>query len=208
MNKHTMRVDCAASADVASISFDFAGVGAPGAASARPAGGVTSFSSSGVFSGIAATSASDAWAMGDLGSGKTLIVGWNGKAWKQVPSSISTGSRLSGMAATSILAGGTPHYWDQNWPLWAQVVVALAALVGAYFVFIGIPIMLMNAAKERRKERARQSRRPHIPTGRSGYPSDTETAIRDHEIWLEQQARWERHHKDSGKLFKYWTGGG
>ena len=35
---------------------------------------------------MAATSASSAWAVGSAGSGKTLILRWNGTAWKQVPS--------------------------------------------------------------------------------------------------------------------------
>jgi hypothetical protein len=39
---------------------------------------------------VAATSASNAWAVGSeappLGGGNTLILHWNGKRWKQVPS--------------------------------------------------------------------------------------------------------------------------
>ena len=74
VNRHTMRAICVASAGVALISSGFAGAGAAGAAAAGPAGRVTSFSSSGVLSGAAATSASNVWAVGDLGNGKTLIV--------------------------------------------------------------------------------------------------------------------------------------
>src|SRR5215469_10071998 len=102
MNRHTIRVVSAASAGVALISFGFVGAGAEGAAAARLAGGVTSFSSSGMLSSVAATSASNAWAVGDLGNGKTLIVRWNGTAWKQVSSpSPASGSTLSGVAVTS-----------------------------------------------------------------------------------------------------------
>ena len=43
---------------------------------------------------MAATSASNAWAVGGYGSilaSKTLIVHWNGTAWKQVPSPTPAG---------------------------------------------------------------------------------------------------------------------
>jgi len=35
-----------------------------------------------VLSGVAAVSASSAWAVGNVGAGKTLIERWNGTAWK------------------------------------------------------------------------------------------------------------------------------
>jgi hypothetical protein len=52
---------------------------------------------------VAATSASNAWAVGSVGStDKTLIVRWNGHAWKQVASpSPGSGSSLTGAASTS-----------------------------------------------------------------------------------------------------------
>ena len=55
---------------------------------------------------MAATSASNAWAVGDTMTGdtsfKTVILRWNGNAWKQVPSPAPGGSsNLSGVAATS-----------------------------------------------------------------------------------------------------------
>jgi len=49
---------------------------------------------------VAATSASNAWAVGNTSSG-TLIVRWNGTAWKRVPSPGRAGSLLYGVAATS-----------------------------------------------------------------------------------------------------------
>lgn len=64
---------------------------APAAASAgsagRPglAGPAAAFSVSGSLRGVAAVSAGDAWAVGYSGSlpgTKTLIVHWNGTAWK------------------------------------------------------------------------------------------------------------------------------
>jgi hypothetical protein len=43
--------------------------------SPSPAGGAA-------LAGVAAVSASSAWAVGDVGTGKTLIERWNGTAWK------------------------------------------------------------------------------------------------------------------------------
>lgn len=59
------------------------------------------------LSGVAATSATSAWAVGfysgRTGANRTLIQRWNGKTWKQVPSPNpgSSGSGLSAVAATS-----------------------------------------------------------------------------------------------------------
>ena len=57
------------------------------------------------LSGMTATSAVNAWAVGGYGSNghaKTLILRWNGTAWKQVPSPNPGESVLSGVAATSV----------------------------------------------------------------------------------------------------------
>jgi hypothetical protein len=54
-----------------------------------------------ILTGVAATSASNAWAVGTT-AGQTLIAHWNGTAWKQVPSpNPDIDSRLTGVAATS-----------------------------------------------------------------------------------------------------------
>ena len=56
------------------------------------------------LNGIAATSATDAWAVGATGESQghqALIVHWNGTAWKQVPNPSSDSNILSGVAATS-----------------------------------------------------------------------------------------------------------
>jgi hypothetical protein len=59
-------------------------------------------SPSGYLSGVAATSARNAWAVGAAGTGKTLILHWNGKEWKRVPSPTpGVGGQLYGVAATS-----------------------------------------------------------------------------------------------------------
>jgi len=74
---------------------------AAGAAARAPA----AFSISGGLSGVVATSETNAWAVGSTGSNssaKTLILHWNGTAWKRVASpSPAGGAGLSSVAATS-----------------------------------------------------------------------------------------------------------
>ena len=75
------------------------------AARLRPVGPAASFTVSGSLGGVAATSASNAWAVGTTGSNtaaKTMIVRWNGTAWTRVPSPTPGGGTiLRGVAATS-----------------------------------------------------------------------------------------------------------
>jgi hypothetical protein len=76
------------------------------AAAARTGpGGPAASTFSGHLSGVTATSATNAWAVGSTGSSsspKTLILRWNGTAWAQVPSpSLAGGAELSGVAAVS-----------------------------------------------------------------------------------------------------------
>ena len=84
-----------------------AGGVAPGAASAAKAGiagTAVPFRISGNLYGVAATSASSAWAVGyggSLTSPKPLIVHWNGTSWKQAPNPAPAGTTLAGVAATS-----------------------------------------------------------------------------------------------------------
>src|SRR5215472_3118526 len=57
---------------------------------------------SGGLTGVATTSARNAWAVGGTSRGKTLILRWNGTMWRQVPSPSPAGNpALSGVAATS-----------------------------------------------------------------------------------------------------------
>jgi hypothetical protein len=70
-----------------------------------PAPAVASLSVDGSLSAVAATSASNAWAVGTDGSGKTLIEHWDGTGWRREPSP-SPGpnggyDRLVAVAATS-----------------------------------------------------------------------------------------------------------
>jgi hypothetical protein len=67
----------------------------------RSAGPAASITVSGSLAGVAAISARRAWAVGSTGSGKTLILRWNGMAWKRVPSPSPVHGQLSGVAATS-----------------------------------------------------------------------------------------------------------
>jgi len=58
------------------------------------------------LAGVAGVTARSAWAVGttypnSFGSIETLILGWNGKAWKQVPGPNPGGSPLFGVAAVS-----------------------------------------------------------------------------------------------------------
>ncbi|MGO8956673.1 MAG: PQQ-binding-like beta-propeller repeat protein [Streptosporangiaceae bacterium] len=65
---------------------------------------VASVSLSGGLLGVSALSASSAWAVGDAGTYPhtgALIVRWNGKSWKQVPSPHPAGSVLRHVVATS-----------------------------------------------------------------------------------------------------------
>jgi hypothetical protein len=83
-----------------------AGVAPVTAAAARggPVGPAASFTISGQLKGVAATSASNAWAVGysgSLSSLKALILHWNGTSWTQVPSPAPAGSSLSAVATTS-----------------------------------------------------------------------------------------------------------
>jgi hypothetical protein len=74
----------------------------PAAAAVRTGspGPGAAFAVGGFLSGVAATSADSAWAVGSTSRG-TLVVHWNGTAWKQVPSPGAAGGSLAAVAATS-----------------------------------------------------------------------------------------------------------
>ena len=87
-------------------------------------GPAASFTVSGYLEGVAATSASNAWAVGYTGSAarpdqaKTMIVRWNGTAWTRVPAPTPAGGAyLSGVAATSATSAwavGATYTTDQT----------------------------------------------------------------------------------------------
>ena len=113
-----------------------AGTGMPERAASLP---------SGQLFGVAATSAGNAWAVGQVtSSGKTMIAHWNGTAWKQVPSPTPAGGgALYAVAATSAsnawAVGGTDAapgktiivHW--NGTAWKQVPSPTPAGGGALF---------------------------------------------------------------------------
>jgi hypothetical protein len=76
---------------------------------------------------VAATSTTNAWAVGNSGPGGTLIEHWNGKAWKIRASPKLQGDILSGVAATSRTnawavgstgSGGLIEHWNgRAWKL-------------------------------------------------------------------------------------------
>jgi hypothetical protein len=96
---------------------------AAGAARATLAGPATSLAISGDLQGVAAASASDVWAVGSAGTG-TLIVHWDGRTWKRVPSPAPAGSALTGVAVASArdawaVGGNLILHW--NGTAWTQV---------------------------------------------------------------------------------------
>ena len=82
-----------------------AGIALAAGHSHRPSGHInTSFSVAGRLTGVTATSATSAWAVGSTGSNRgpePLIAQWNGTSWKQAPSSGLPGGELSAVTATS-----------------------------------------------------------------------------------------------------------
>jgi hypothetical protein len=65
----------------------------------------------GLFAGVAATSADNAWTVGQTGSAdqQTLIEHWNGKAWTRVPSPNVTGA--AGSTLKSVTAISSDNAW-------------------------------------------------------------------------------------------------
>src|ERR1700753_2625643 len=76
------------SAVAASVIAGIAGLSAGPAGAAVPRPAATAYSIAGTLYGVAAVSASSAWAVGYTGSSaeKTLMLHWNGKAWSRVTS--------------------------------------------------------------------------------------------------------------------------
>jgi hypothetical protein len=94
------------------------------ATAARSADPAASFTTSGRLNDVSATSSGNAWAVGGASGGNTLIVHWNGKAWKQVPSPAPASGTLYGVAATSArnawaVGGNLILHW--NGTAWTRV---------------------------------------------------------------------------------------
>ncbi len=66
-----------------------------------------------VLNAVTIAGPADAWAVGDYSNGtvlKTLIEHWNGRAWKQVPSS-SSGAFQSNSTLSGVAADGSSSAW-------------------------------------------------------------------------------------------------
>ncbi|MGO8958577.1 MAG: hypothetical protein ACLQFR_14595 [Streptosporangiaceae bacterium] len=77
------------------------------AARTRTRAGGASFAVRGILLNVAATSARNAWAVGQTGElpgpAKALIAHWNGKAWRRIPTPrTALGAALEGVTATSV----------------------------------------------------------------------------------------------------------
>jgi hypothetical protein len=100
-------------------------------AAARPASG-TGYSVTGSLTGVAATSAGNAWAVGYAGK-SSLIVRWNGRAWARQSSPAGTLSAVAASSATNAWAVGSTGAADSaltlhwNGKSWQSVPVPGAA---------------------------------------------------------------------------------
>jgi hypothetical protein len=108
------------------------------------------------LSGITATSASNAWAVGDYTTGtlsiqKTLILHWNGKTWRQVPSPSPAKFKNGGATLTAVAAASPASTWA----------------VGAYLAprcgFVGGLILHWNG-KSWQNDSANAAARPPLTT--------------------------------------------
>jgi len=73
-------------------------------------------STGGTLIGVGTVSAATAWAVGTTGdcgcgNGDSLILRWNGTAWKQVPSPTPAGGRKAGAALRNVAATSTNNAW-------------------------------------------------------------------------------------------------
>ncbi len=102
---HVRRL-CRLAIPTAAVSLAAIGVIAAPARSAPPPAPsvVTSFTIAGALSGVSATSASNAWAVGDTGSAsdpRILILHWNGRKWSQVTGQNALPGSLLSVSAVS-----------------------------------------------------------------------------------------------------------
>jgi hypothetical protein len=125
----------AAVAAVAAIG-PVASAGAAQASATRPSTARPSTARPAAISGglgsVAATSASNAWAVGATGGNDALIMHWNGASWKQVPAHAPSLSYLNSVAATSASnawaigsANSKPLILRWKGSSWARVTVHL-----------------------------------------------------------------------------------
>ena len=117
----------AVKAVTAGLVIAVAGAVAAAVIVARPAGhtapppapvrAAASLSVDGSLSGVVATSASNAWAVGTDGSGKTLIEHWNGTGWKREPSP-SPGPNGAYDSLVAVAATSARNAWAVGFAEW------------------------------------------------------------------------------------------
>jgi len=94
--------------------------------------------------GVAATSATNAWAVGYIAAGPPLILHWNGTAWKRSPLPRHARGRVDGVAATSATnawaidtpSRGNSQIWHWNGNRWSRV--ATPAIAGQTYFLHGV----------------------------------------------------------------------
>jgi hypothetical protein len=111
-------------------------------AAARPA--ATKYTAAGALSGVAAASASNAWAVGHAGSGsapKVLMLHWNGTSWTRVTSPRILDGTAGTLSAITVVSakdawavgstgGGFGHVLLLHWNGTAWIQVTSAATIG------------------------------------------------------------------------------
>ena len=99
MSRRVTRMFCAVTAGFALIASGLATGCAAGAVRPSVSGRTAQSAIICCVSAVAATSVRNAWAVG--GGPRTVILRWNGKAWRRVPSPNPTAGILEGVAAAS-----------------------------------------------------------------------------------------------------------
>lgn len=120
---------CAGAATIALTVSGLGGASTAGAAPVHPARPSAPAPRYGILKGVAASSASNAWAIGYTGSGLSMIVHWNGRAWKRVTIPVYRGD-LHGIATTSARSAwavgdsGILHWNGRSWKRWRSPALA------------------------------------------------------------------------------------
>jgi hypothetical protein len=85
----------------------------------------TGYTAGGTLEAVAATSATNAWAVGDLGQqGTPLIVHWNGTKWSRVPAGAPADTELHAVAASS-----PGNAWALGWTYHTDSTIATSVLL-------------------------------------------------------------------------------
>lgn len=107
----------------------------------------TGYTVTGALEAVAATSATNAWAVGRVGTGSTaLIVHWNGNKWSSVPTGAPAGTALHAVAASSAsnawalgeIYSGTGKAVILHWNGHAWKQVSFSAPAGSYLSSVSV----------------------------------------------------------------------